>query len=200
MERYYLIHFGNYEIKALRQIRQKVPVAYQSKIDEAILHSLNILSIIGPYVYFPTYSNSLKEIARYLKFDWSDRSSSGIQSLVWRQKWLQGERSYKDKLLQYNRDDCDALRKVTEFVETIISPETPSVSPIEAHFIHTSTLSKDKDQSALFGKNHSHWRSFQELMNAHISITNTTASLLVIARHTALERGLYEGPKIYREE
>jgi len=152
MGRYSLIHFGNYEIKALRQIRQKLPVAYQSKIDEAILHSLNILSIIGPYVYFPTYSNSLKEIARYLKFDWSDPSSSGLQSLVWRQKWLQGERSYKDKLLQYNRDDCDALRKVTEFVETIISPETPSVSPIEAYFIHTSTLSKDKDQSALFGK------------------------------------------------
>jgi len=37
-------------------------------------------------------------------------------------------------------------------------------------------------------------------MNAHISITSTTASLLVIARHTAVERGLYEGPKIYREE
>jgi predicted RecB family nuclease len=63
-----LIHYGNYEIKALRQIRQKVPVADQLRIDDAIKHSLNMLSIIGPYIYFPTYSNSRKEIARYLKF------------------------------------------------------------------------------------------------------------------------------------
>jgi predicted RecB family nuclease len=66
--RYLLIHYGNYEIKALRQIRQKMPVAYQSKIDDAIKHSVNVLSIISPHIYFPTYSNSLKEIAKYLNF------------------------------------------------------------------------------------------------------------------------------------
>ena len=89
--RYSLIHYGNYEIKALRQIRQKLPASYQIKVDDAITHSLNILSIIRPYIYFPTCSNSLKEIARYLRFDWRDPSSSGLQSLVWRRRWLEGE-------------------------------------------------------------------------------------------------------------
>jgi predicted RecB family nuclease len=150
--RYSLVHYGSYEIKALRQIRQKVPVAYQSRIDDAIKSSLNLLSIIRPYIYFPTYSNGLKEIAGYLKYSWSDPSSSGPQSLIWRQRWLQGERSYKEKLLRYNQDDCSALRRVTEFIETIICPGTPSSPPTQAHFVHTSALSKDNDQGALFGK------------------------------------------------
>jgi predicted RecB family nuclease len=147
-----LIHFGNYEIKALRAIRKKLPPSYQAKVDEALTSSVNILSVIHPHVYFPTYSNSLKDIARYLNFEWSDPSSSGLQSLVWRWRWLHSEPFYKDKLLQYNRDDCAALRIVTEFVETIISPDTRNVAPAGAQCIHTGTLVKDKDQRALFGK------------------------------------------------
>jgi predicted RecB family nuclease len=149
---YSLIHYGNYEIKALRQIRHKMPTTYQSKIDDAIAHSCNVLSIIWPYIYFPTHSNSLKEIARYLNFTWSDPSSSGLQSLVWRRRWLQGERQYKEKLLQYNQEDCAALRRVTEFIETIICAGTAHLPTTEAHFIHTGALTKDKDQTALFGK------------------------------------------------
>jgi predicted RecB family nuclease len=75
--RYSLIHYGNYESKALRQIRERMPIFYQSKIDDAIKQSINILSTIRPHIYFPTYSNSLKEIAGYLNFTWSEASSSG---------------------------------------------------------------------------------------------------------------------------
>jgi predicted RecB family nuclease len=149
---YSLIHYGNYELKALRQIRHEMPLVYHSKIDEAIKNSVNLLSIIGPYIYFPTYSNSLKEIARFLNFTWSDPLSSGLQSLAWRTRWLQGDRSYKETLLQYNRDDCIALRKVTEFIETIICAEAQNIAMAESSFVHTSALSKDKDQSSLFGK------------------------------------------------
>lgn len=150
--RYSLMHYGNYEIKALRQMQQRIPAIYRSKMDDAIKHSFNVLSIIRPYIYFPTYSNSLKDIARYLNFTWSDPSSSGLQSLVWRRMWLQGERACKEKLLRYNQDDCAALRRITEFIETEICGKTSSLSPSEARFVHTSSLSKDKDQSALFGK------------------------------------------------
>jgi hypothetical protein len=146
------MHYGNYEIKALRQMQQRIPAIYRSKMDDAIKHSFNVLSIIRPYIYFPTYSNSLKDIARYLNFTWSDPSSSGLQSLVWRRMWLQGERACKEKLLRCNQDDCAALRRITEFIEMEICGKTSSLSPSEVRFVHTSSLSKDKDQSALFGK------------------------------------------------
>ena len=38
-------------------------------------------------IYFPTFSNGLKEIARHLGFDWSEPSASGTQTIVWRETW-----------------------------------------------------------------------------------------------------------------
>jgi predicted RecB family nuclease len=149
---YSLLHFGNYELQVLRKIKSQLPSSHHSKLDAIVAHSINILSIIHKHIYFPTYSNSLKEIARYLKFEWADPSSSGLQSIVWRKRWLNKGTPYKEKLLQYNRDDCAALRIVTEFIEGIISPSAMHGSPIQLQFAHASTLANDKHQSALFGK------------------------------------------------
>lgn len=68
-------------------------------------------------------------------------------------RWLLGEASYEEKLLRYNREDCSALRRVAEFIEAITSARgsAPSQSD-DNRFVHTGTLSKDKDQTALFGR------------------------------------------------
>jgi len=65
---------------------------------------------------------------------------------------LEGGLSYKQALLQYNQDDCVALRRVTEFVAAIASTDV-AVAPItNAAVVRTSVLSKDKDHRAQFGK------------------------------------------------
>jgi predicted RecB family nuclease len=151
-ESYSVLHFGSYELQALRRIKSQLPSTHHSKVDAVLARSINILSVISKHIYFPTYSNSLKDIARYLKFKWADPSSSGLQSIVWRKRWLNRETSYKEKLLQYNRDDCSALQVVTEFIERIISPSAIGASPTELQCVSTSTLVKEKDQSAIFGK------------------------------------------------
>jgi predicted RecB family nuclease len=150
---YSVIHYGAYEIRALRQMRDQLSPEYQTRIDETIKCSVNVLSVIGPHIYFPTYSNGLKDIGKYLKCSWNDRLSSGLLSLVWRRRWLLGEASYEEKLLRYNREDCSALRRVAEFIEAITSARgsAPSQSD-DNRFVHTGTLSKDKDQTALFGR------------------------------------------------
>ena len=38
----------------------------------------NLLSFIYAQIYFPTYSNGLKEISGYLGFRWSGSPSSGL--------------------------------------------------------------------------------------------------------------------------
>ena len=48
---------------------------------------INILSLFSTHIYPPTYTNSLKDIASYIGFDWVDPKASGIQSVVWRKKW-----------------------------------------------------------------------------------------------------------------
>jgi predicted RecB family nuclease len=107
--------YGNYEktfiTRMRRQARRKKPV-------DAVLAALtNVLSIIYPHVYFPTYSNGLKEVGACLGCHWSEPEASGISSVVWRKNWERtGEECWKEKLLQYNLEDCQALRKVCDFL------------------------------------------------------------------------------------
>ena len=76
---------------------------------------MNVLALIYGTVYFPTYSNGLKDVASTLGFRWTEKNASGIQSLVWRHRWERGEgNDFKNKLVVYNLEDCSALRIVTE--------------------------------------------------------------------------------------
>jgi hypothetical protein len=61
-------------------------------------------------VYFPTYSNGLKQIASYLDYRWTYPGASGVHALMWRSQWdLSQESALKDRLIAYNIDDCKAL-------------------------------------------------------------------------------------------
>lgn len=117
-EDFALFHFGSYEKILLKRIKK---VVKRRKLIERILgNAVNILSIIHASVYFPTFSNGLKEVGRYLGSNWSDENAGGLQSLVWRTRWEQVREQYwKDKLLTYNSEDCVALKKVVEFVQAI---------------------------------------------------------------------------------
>ena len=81
---------------------------------------VNILSIVYASVYFPTYSNSLKEIGHYLGCCWSSAQASGPQSIVWRRQWeATKSATFKQQLTTYNMEDCLALRKVTDFLHVL---------------------------------------------------------------------------------
>jgi predicted RecB family nuclease len=152
---YSLLHYGSYEISALRRMKKHLPDDYQQPVTDAIMRSINVLSIISPHIYFPTFSNSLKDLGHHAGCTWSDPSASGLQSIVWRTRWRQGrDESIKQKLVQYNLEDCLALRKVTEFIEDLIKDRDPT-SQDPAHStsaVHTSTLFRPKDSRPVFKK------------------------------------------------
>jgi hypothetical protein len=92
-----------------------------------LAQNFNVLSVIYSHVYFPVYSNGLKEIGAHLGVTWSEPYASGVQSILWRRRWEEtGSAVLKDKLIAYNMEDCAALRKVTEFLYAICpSQATP---------------------------------------------------------------------------
>jgi hypothetical protein len=130
----------------------------QREIDEAIKRSINVLSVISPYIYFPTYSNSLKDLGRFLGYQWSDPFSSGVQSLIWRAQWLESHSMHlKTKLIQYNYEDCIALKGVVEFVETALREGAGAPLRVnnDAPIVYTDTLmTAGKDEWHLFGPTH----------------------------------------------
>src|SRR5207237_231902 len=113
-----LYSYGGYEQKFLRRIRRGM--LGNDQVERALAASVNVLSVIYSHVYFPTWSNGLKDVARYLGFTWSSPDASGIQSIVWRRRWEHTrDEHWKAKLLQYNIDDCQALKIVTDRVDAI---------------------------------------------------------------------------------
>lgn len=115
-----LYHYGNYEIRSLRKILKGLNHHYEDQVEQIIKKSVNILSFFNHYVYPPTYTNELKEIASFLGFRWSEKNASGIQSIVWRRKWeISKNPEYKTKLIQYNIQDCFALKLIKEWLVNV---------------------------------------------------------------------------------
>jgi predicted RecB family nuclease len=117
--------YGSYEAAFLRRMLQ---ASGRPELGEKLLGRLvNVLSAFYAHVYFPTYSNGLKDVAGYLGFRWADADASGVQSVVWRRRWEEtGSAALKDRLTAYNLDDCVALKRVTEFLAEIGSAEPRS--------------------------------------------------------------------------
>src|SRR5262245_44148487 len=106
-----LIHFGSYETVFLKRMRQRYGEPPKGlAANSAIEHAVNLLSLIFAHIYFPIYSNGLKEIAGHLSFRWTGSPASGLEAIIWRQRWeASKDPSLKDALLHYNREDCEAL-------------------------------------------------------------------------------------------
>jgi predicted RecB family nuclease len=85
LDEYCLYVYGSYEAAFLRRMIKES--GRPDLAEKILIPYVNVLSIIYSHVYFPTYSNSLKHIARYLGFTWTEADASGIQSFVWRKKW-----------------------------------------------------------------------------------------------------------------
>jgi uncharacterized protein YprB with RNaseH-like and TPR domain len=112
-----LYHFGSYEAKAFQRMAHRLSANSQKKVESVRARMTNVLSIIHQHIYFPAYSNSLKDIAEVLGFTWSDAASDGKTSIIWRHEWEQTrDESLKERLVRYNRDDCHALQRVMHFI------------------------------------------------------------------------------------
>lgn len=118
-----IFYYGRYDWRVLKKV---ISQTNNPQIKKAISeNSMDILSKIRRNIYFPTYSNSLKEIAKYLGFSWSDPQASGLQSVVWRYNWEKTKDDViKNKLITYNSEDCDALQILVRFIMNIFNNES----------------------------------------------------------------------------
>lgn len=112
-----LIHYGSYEVKFF----EKMDKRYSSQAKKR--ETVNILQELLGQVYFPTYSNSLKDIAAWLGFAWSHKSVVGANSVVCRCEWERTRNpSMKAELIAYNAEDCQAVEIVAEALVRLRNP------------------------------------------------------------------------------
>jgi predicted RecB family nuclease len=107
--------YGDYERNFLKRMRKAAP--RKGPVDRVLAALVNVLSTVYSHTYFPCHSNGLKDVAGCLGCSWSDPQASGLQSIVWRKWWeVSHADEWKGCLVTYNREDCSALRRVTEFL------------------------------------------------------------------------------------
>jgi len=103
-------HYGSYEKKAFATLakRHGSGGGFSGRL-------VNVASSVYGKVYFPVRSNGLKLLGRFLGAAWTDPEASGLQSLVWRHRWeITREGRFKQSLLRYNREDCEAVRVLVD--------------------------------------------------------------------------------------
>ena len=139
--------YGSYERAFLKRMRKCA--RRKRLVDRVLTRMTNVLSIIYDHVYFPAYSNGLKDVARALGSAWSDPDASGLQSLVWRARWEQaGEEALKQRLLRYNLEDCAALRRVTEVLFAITASDGQGVAAADGS-VNAAPAARVEDLDAL---------------------------------------------------
>lgn len=106
-----IYHYGSYEIKAIAILGKR----YNTNITHIQNRLINIVNSIYGKIYFPVYSNRLKELGNYIGATWSSPYASGIQSLIWRHQWNDTkDAKYKQLLITYNLEDCIALKSLSD--------------------------------------------------------------------------------------
>lgn len=140
-----LVHYGAYETRFLRQMKKRYafPPDDMEFIDRLAEMSVNLVSCIYGSIYFPTYSNSLKEVGRHLGFNWDWSHASGASAVLLRKTWeFSAQGDIKNLLIAYNMDDCRATALVADALVQICAggssaPDSVNVGSLEVGFQRT---------------------------------------------------------------
>jgi predicted RecB family nuclease len=138
----HLVHYGSYETQFLKRMKARYCESPEDieLVDRLIASSANLLNLTYAHIYFPTYSNGLKDIASYLGFRWSEENASGRHALMWRSEWEgSADPDLKQALTTYNAEDCEAAQKVAEAIAEICRPRATTANsildPVDVHLL-----------------------------------------------------------------
>ena len=113
---YTFYHYGHYEQSIFNDKWKDLPK----------VNLVNIEKIIKDSVVLPISSYSLKSIAKMLGFKWKNKDANAMQSMCWYSNYLETkDRKYLDLSIEYNQDDCLALKFVKEWLLSLKEKEIP---------------------------------------------------------------------------
>jgi predicted RecB family nuclease len=140
-----LVHYGSYETIFLKRMRERHGGPREgSPAATAIDHAVNLLLFVFARIYFPTFSSGLKEIAGYLGFRWSGSPASGLDAIVWRHRWeASRDPTEKQALLDYNREDCEALQTVANRLLDLHSEAHGSDRSPQSEVVRTADMKRE---------------------------------------------------------
>ena len=119
-----IYYYSPYERTTWRKLREKYPDVGRGTDIEALFDPRVAVDLYTDVVRskaeFPTIDYSIKTLARFFGFGWHDPHPSGAASIQWYDEWVKTrDPSVKQRILQYNEDDCRATRVVLDRINRL---------------------------------------------------------------------------------
>jgi uncharacterized protein len=119
-----VVHYSKYERTEYRKLAGKYPdVAGPDEIEALFSapRALDLYSdVVRPGSEWPTHDFSIKSLAKHCGFNWRDVDPSGASSIEWFDQWARtGDPHLRQRLLDYNEDDCRAMRVVLDRLQSL---------------------------------------------------------------------------------
>lgn len=117
LDDFVIYHYAYYE----RQVFDKLALRYGAPtalVEKFRDNTIDLHTKLVDSVVLPLYFYSLKDVAGYLRYKWSDPGAGGAESVVWYTEWLdKKDNKILNKLLRYNEDDVQATLVIKEWLE-----------------------------------------------------------------------------------
>jgi predicted RecB family nuclease len=122
-----IYYYSKYERSIYRKLRAKYPsVCSADEIEQLFDPSRAVdlyYDVVRKATEWPTRDFSLKTLAKFLGFKWRDTHPSGAASIEWYNRWVEtGDKGIRQKILDYNEDDCRATRVLLDGVRSLTLP------------------------------------------------------------------------------
>jgi predicted RecB family nuclease len=119
-----IYYYSPYERTTWRKLQKRYPdVMSEGDVENMFSSDAAVdlyLDVIRSKTEWPTYDYSIKTLATFLKFKWRDKEPSGAASIEWYHRWVEtGDTSIRKRILDYNEDDCIAMRVLLDAIENL---------------------------------------------------------------------------------
>jgi uncharacterized protein len=118
-----IYYYSKYERTAYKKLAEKYPAVCSMAEVEALFAlpaMIDLYDVVMKATEWPTYDRSIKTLAQHLGFKWRDTHPSGAASIEWYHRWTEsGDPSIKQRILDYNEDDCFATGVVVDGIRNL---------------------------------------------------------------------------------
>ena len=115
-----IFHFSDYEAETVQRLAKlyKTP---RREVKPLLRRFVDLHQQVTNHVKLPVESYSLKNLARWLGFEWRDTNVTGSQTVCLYNQWLKtGDRSLLAAVERYNEDDCRATYKLKDWLVSFL--------------------------------------------------------------------------------
>ena len=114
---YAIYHWGDYERQHLEKMMKQHGVDAYHLLEQGTRFDLHK---IAPKAFaFPTYSHSIKDVARHFGFNWRHEGVNATSSMDLYEQYVEDPEANADKLQlvkDYNEDDCVATMRIKDWL------------------------------------------------------------------------------------